>query len=244
MIVEREYYVKVSEIGKENKITNKALLGLLEDVGGVHSNIAGYGIPMMEQTRLTWIVLNWNVKIIRRPNYAEKILVRTWTKDGAKYYSYRDFEILDEQGNVIVKAISRWVLVNFDTGKIEKMSEKILESYKPEFNRFVFEDESFEKIKELEKYEKETEYVVKRSDIDVNNHMHNINYLDLANEGLPDNVYNNKKEFDNFKISYKKEIKLGESVICKYSYINNKHIICIKSKDNEKLHCIIEFLED
>ena len=27
MIVEREYYVKLSEIGKENKITNKALLG-------------------------------------------------------------------------------------------------------------------------------------------------------------------------------------------------------------------------
>ena len=39
MIVEREYYVKLSEIGKENKITNKALLGILEDIGGVHSNI-------------------------------------------------------------------------------------------------------------------------------------------------------------------------------------------------------------
>ena len=37
MIVEREYYVKLSEIGKENKITNKALLGILEDIGGVHS---------------------------------------------------------------------------------------------------------------------------------------------------------------------------------------------------------------
>ena len=74
MIVEREYYVKLSEIGKENKITNKALLGILEDIGGVHSNIAGYGIPTMDKTHLTWILLDWKVQVIRRPNYAEKIL--------------------------------------------------------------------------------------------------------------------------------------------------------------------------
>ena len=41
MIVEREYYVKLSEIGKENKITNKALLGILEDIDCVF-----YGIQM------------------------------------------------------------------------------------------------------------------------------------------------------------------------------------------------------
>ena len=73
MIVEREYYVKLSEIGKENKITNKALLGILEDIGGVHSNIAGYGIPTMDKTHLTWILLDWKVQVIRRPNYGEKI---------------------------------------------------------------------------------------------------------------------------------------------------------------------------
>ena len=99
MIVEREYYVKLSEIGKENKITNKALLGILEDIGGIHSNIAGYGIPTMDKTHLTWILLDWKVQVIRRPNYAEKILARTWSKEGLKYYAYRDFEVVDEQGN-------------------------------------------------------------------------------------------------------------------------------------------------
>jgi medium-chain acyl-[acyl-carrier-protein] hydrolase len=149
MIVEREYYVKLSEIGKENKITNKALLGILEDIGGVHSNIAGYGIPTMDKTHLTWILLDWKVQVIRRPNYAEKILARTWSKDGLKYYAYRDFEVVDEQGNVIVKAISRWVLVNIETGKMERITDEILSKYQPESNKCVFEDETFDKIKEL-----------------------------------------------------------------------------------------------
>ena len=149
MIVEREYYVKLSEIGKENKITNKALLGILEDIGGVHSNIAGYGIPTMDKTHLTWILLDWRVQVIRRPNYAEKILARTWSKEGLKYYAYRDFEVVDEQGNVIVKAISRWVLVNIETGKMERITDEILSKYQPESNKCVFEDETFDKIKEL-----------------------------------------------------------------------------------------------
>ena len=144
MIVEREYYVKLSEIGKENKITNKALLGILEDIGGVHSNIAGYGIPTMDKTHLTWILLDWKVQVIRRPNYAEKILARTWSKEGLKYYAYRDFEVVDEQGNVIVKAISRWVLVNIETGKMERITDEILSKYQPESNKCVFEDETFD----------------------------------------------------------------------------------------------------
>ena len=144
MIVEREYYVKLSEIGKENKITNKALLGILEDIGGVHSNIAGYGIPTMDKTHLTWILLDWKVQVIRRPNYAEKILARTWSKEGLKYYAYRDFEVVDEQGNIIVKAISRWVLVNIETGKMERITDEILSKYQPESNKCVFEDETFD----------------------------------------------------------------------------------------------------
>ena len=58
-------------------------------------------------------------------------------------------------------------------------------------------------------HQHEIEYEIKRSDIDVNHHLHNINYLDLANEALPDDVYNNNKEFDNFRIFYKKEKRLS-----------------------------------
>ena len=44
-------------------------------------------------------------------------------------------------------------------------------------------------------------------------------------------------------ISYKKEIKLGETVKCKYSFVNNTHVICVKSEDDTKLHSVIEFFE-
>ena len=68
--------------------------------------------------------------------------------------------------------------------------------------------------------------------------MHNLNYLDLAYEALPEEVYFNQ-EFNNIEIMYKTAIKLGDISKCLYSFEDNKHIVCIKSPDNTILHCII-----
>ncbi len=70
--------------------------------------------------------------------------------------------------------------------------------------------------------------------------MHNLYYLDLAYEALPEEVYQ-KRPFDHVRITYKKEIKLGNTITCNYTKQNQKHIITIESKeDKNNLHAIIE----
>ncbi len=230
MIIENEYTVKLSEIGKDNKATNKAILSYLEDIGGIHSNKAGYGIFDIPQTHLSWVLLEWKLKVIRRPDYTEKVKALTWSKGAMKFYTFRDFEVYDEQGNLIIIASSKWVLIDIEKGKIVRIEPELLKKYEPELNKTAFENEEFDKIKEPDEYQLETEYTVKRADIDVNNHMHNLNYIELANEALPEDVYRNQF-LDNVRITYKKEIKLGETVKCKYAFIKDKHIVAIKSED-------------
>lgn len=240
MIVENKYTVKLSEIDKNNMATNKAILSYLEDTGGKHSNIVGYGILDIPKTNLTWVVLGWKLQVIRRPIYTEEISVRTWSRQSVRCYAYRDFEIYDENGNIIAIATSKWVMVDIRNGKIVRNNLEINEKYKPEENKFVFGDmDEFPKIQIPTDHLTETEYTVKRSDIDVNNHMHNLNYLDLANEVLPDEIYNNC-EINNVKITYKKEIKLGEVVKCEYCFTNRNHVVVAKSKDGESVHALIE----
>ena len=137
MIVEQEYSIKLSEINRENEATNKAILGILEDVGGIHSNIAGYGLLDIKNTHLSWVLLDWKVQIIRRPKYNEKIIAKTWSKESIKFYAYRDFEIYDTKGNVIVKAITKWVLINIQTEKLTRITPEILGKYEPELEKTV-----------------------------------------------------------------------------------------------------------
>ena len=239
MILENEYTVKLSEIGKGNKVTNKAILSYLEDIGGIHSNKAGYGVLEIQETHLSWILLGWRLQVIRRPKYAEKINIKTWSKGVVKFYTYRDFEIYDEQGNLIIKASSKWILLDTEKGKIVRIDSSIMAEYEPELNKAVFDISEFDKIKEPDNFEYEKEYTVRRADIDVNNHMHNLNYIELANEALPEEVYRGAL-FNDVKITYKKEIKLGETVKCKYAFENDKYIIVVKSQDETVTHAIIE----
>ena len=239
MILENEYTVKLSEIGKGNKVTNKAILSYLEDIGGIHSNKAGYGIFEIAETHLSWILLGWRLQVIRRPKYAEKIKIKTWSKGVVKFYTYRDFEVYDEQGNLIIKASSKWVLLDIEKGKIVRIEPEVMDKYEPEPNNVVFGIDEFEKIKEPGEYQYESEYTVRRADIDVNNHMHNLNYIEVANESLPEEVYRGAL-FNDVRITYKKEIKLGETVKCKYALKEDKHIVVIKSIDEKVLHAVVE----
>ena len=79
---------------------------------------------------------------------------------------------------------------------------------------------------------------MQRRDIDINKHMHNICYLDLAYEALPKDIYENTS-FDNIEIMYKTGALLGEKVKCFYSDIDGEHIVTIKSEDETKLHAIV-----
>ena len=239
MILENEYTVKLSEIGKGNKATNKTILSYLEDIGGIHSNKAGYGIFEIPETHLSWILLGWRLQVIRRPKYAEKVKIKTWSKGVVKFYTYRDFEVYDEQGNLIIKASSKWVLLDIEKGKIVRIDSELMGKYEPETNKAVFGIEEFDKVKEPQQYQYETQYTVRRNDIDVNEHMHNLNYIELANEALPEDVYRGAM-FNDVRISYKKEIKLGETVKCKYAFEDNKHIVVIKGADEKNVHAIIE----
>ena len=143
MILENEYTIKLSEIGKGNKVTNKAILSYLEDIGGIHSNKAGYGVREIEDTHLSWILLGWRLQVIRRPKYTEKIKIKTWSKGVVKFYTYRDFEVYDEQGNLIIKASSKWVLLDIEKGKIVRIESELMNKYEPETNKVVFGMEEF-----------------------------------------------------------------------------------------------------
>ena len=239
MFIEQKYRIQVRDTRKGTEATNKAFLGLMEDVGSVHSTKVGFGVYDIPKTHLTWLLLDWKLKVISRPNYENMVCVKTWSRGIEKYYAYRDFEVHDEQGNLLAVATSKWVLVNAEKHKVVKVEDYVAEAYETETGYDVFDDEKLGKLKEPESYSDVLEYKIARRDIDLYNHVHNLYYLDLAYEVLPDDVYN-LDEFNNVRISYKREIKFGEEIKCMYKQENGKHIVAIKSKDEKVLHSIIE----
>lgn len=238
MFVEHKFYIGLSDINTEKELTNTCLLRYLEDVAGLHSELAGYGVTDMNITRKSWILLSWKVEIKKRPLINDTLNIRTWSRCIDKFYAFRDFEVRDQYDEVICIATSKWVFMDIDKGKLVKISDEIAQKYKPELNNKVFQEHDLEKIKEPSNYTNHIDFKITRNLIDINKHLHNIYYLDIAKEALPENI-GLSNELNNFEIMYKKEVKLGEIVRAFYCKENDYNYVVIKSKDETTLHAII-----
>lgn len=249
MSYKKEYEIGLEDLGESNLATNIAILKKLEEIAEQNSAEVGYGLENMNETNSAWLLLDWQVEIVKRPRYKEKINIETWSRKMERCYGYRDFEVYNKEDDLIAKGTSKWVLVDIEKRRPVRVNDEAAEKY-AKYNKgySVFESE-IEKIEEPAEEELNfvKKYEIQRRDIDVNQHMHNIAYLELAYEILPYDVYI-KNTFNNVRITYKKEVKYGDTVNCYYSSKDNKHIITIKSEEiledgavpNQKVNAIIE----
>ena len=238
MKIEREYKIGVREIGGERKISNIGMLGFLEEIAAEHSALVGYGINDIPNTRKTWLLMDWKLKIIERPNYGDNIKVITWSRIPNKLgaYTYRDFEVYCKNKLVAI-ATSKWIMVDVDTEKIVRMTEEIIGRYESE-RQSVFKDSEIDKVKESKEFDNKVLYEIRKADIDINKHVHNLNYLNLACEVLPEEIEVDR--LNNIRIMYKHQITYNDKVQCLYKRQEDKNIITIKSEDGKVLHAVLE----
>lgn len=239
MIVEKEFFIGLSDVVNFNKVSNTTILKFLEDIAGYHSSLVGNGLNDIERTKESWVLLNWKVSLNKRPIYLDTIKIKTWSRKMDKLYAYRDYELYDKDDNLLGIATSKWVLINIETKKIQRLYQELEERYTTEPKDVFGIDTDFGKLKEPESYDLEKDYFITKNLIDVNSHVHNLYYLDIVSEVIPDEVLS--KDLNDFEVLYKKEIKKGDTVKCLYKEEEDSYIITIKNENKDTVHSIIKF---
>ncbi|MBQ8496900.1 MAG: hypothetical protein IJ489_05515 [Clostridia bacterium] len=222
-----EEYVKASleDYGRNGRLEERSILRVLENISSYHSDSLGYGARDLEHTKLAWLLLEWRVKIHRHMQYGQSYRVTTWSRGVCSFCTtLRDFEIFDEEGNLCVSASSKWTPVNAVDKKLIRVTDELLDIYGTE-ERSAFEDGELFRLREPKEYEKEMPYHIRRKEIDLNGHLHNLCYLDIALEMIPDEIYH-ERDFKDIRITYRKEIKSDEKdIVCKYREDNGTHTV-------------------
>ena len=89
----------------------------------------------------------------------------------------------DENDKIIAKASSKWVLIDIEDMSIAKLTDEVMGAYTTEPDKAF--DEKMEKLKEPENYLGFQEIKITKDMMDVNEHVHNLNYLDFAVQVIP-----------------------------------------------------------
>ena len=226
MVFRYQFEFGLENVNRHGEITNKALLQCLENVAAKHSEAVKQSKKGTTEDPITWFLLQWKMQVLDRPKYGDVLEVLTWSRNCTKLFAFRDFEI---RVNGECKAIisSKWLLVNRETTRPMRITEELLKDYESEPERNVFEDEDITPVREPEEYERIIDYPIRKSDIDMNQHVHNLNYLDMALEVMDDS-----KEADFVNILYKKQITYEDSIQVALHCEDGKN--CVKITDRTK----------
>lgn len=212
--------VRYSDLSEDSRLSATAILGLMQEAAARASDQCGFG--PRDTRKFAWALCGWKLQIHKRTKWAEKLTIRTWPRTMSNHTSDRDFLILNESGETVVSATSRWLLLDTTTGRVGKVTEEISSHYTFSDERALAED-----IPANGRVPAGTPrafcYKVMNRDIDTLHHMNNLHYLDLAREALPAELVSH--HFDNIEIIYKRQIKLGATV----------HFYCAKTEDGKYL---------
>lgn len=249
MIFSTEFNPLLEDFDKNGRLTLFAVLKFLENAGSRHSDVAGdSAIEVSGSQGVAWVLTDWKIAVSEFPSYGQSLKVETWSEGlVSPFGTNRNFYMYSD-GALCVEGTTKWIRLDINSGRPVKVSAELLDRYGPEPDKKVFGGEKLSKIALPENFSSETKITLRRSDLDFNNHVHNLNYLDFAFEALPKEIIQNA-HFKNLRISYKTALKEGDAAICKYASTGalsdsekdseTRHIVCVYS-DKDSLAAAIE----
>lgn len=186
-----------------------ALLNLLGETSGEHSNSSVGEIDKFEVLNYAWMLNRWKVRIDKYPRAKEKIIIETWTSNIDRFYANREFLIYNEKEEIIGRASTLWIFVDINKRRPIRIPNELKEGYKIVDERVFHEFYDFKEKIIMDDY---LDFGVRRSDIDYNNHVNNTIYLSWILESVPEEIFNNYL-LSEFEIIYKKETKYGNTIL-------------------------------
>jgi medium-chain acyl-[acyl-carrier-protein] hydrolase len=219
--------LSISYFDCNDKIKAKAILDLFQDIATFHAKSLNMGFDDLAKINKCWILNRVKYQIIKNPTPLEIVTIETWPQTKNKYDSIRHYQILNKNGEVLVKGISKWCLGDMLNHKLSNFDDITF----PENCLTEKTFENFDKIEQIDnsslKFIKS--YCVSFCDIDRNHHLNNACYTDIIFNNINEDAI---KKYSTFQIDYSKECLLNDKIDL-FNYTNNGSTFTIGKVNNK-----------
>ncbi|MCF0112851.1 MAG: hypothetical protein HUJ60_02620 [Bacilli bacterium] len=202
---ETELIIHTEHCSPKGELRIASLLRIFQEIAISGVTVLGFPREDTIARGLFWVIGKQRLEITRLPKYGETIKVQTYPGKRVFHFFQRHTRLLDADGNVLVKGNALWALVDIASRKVAD----------PAKLGFAIPEESmdgelpFPSSYPIPQGGEEKEIEARWGYCDLNGHLNNAAYLDVAEDLIPLSFLKDHTctEID---ITYKKEIPLGE----------------------------------
>ena len=208
-VLKRKFRLHSWEVDHKGRAKPDILFSFMLDSAWAHANNSDFSYEALREEGQIWVLSRFLAVFHELPAWDEEITVETWGKGTDKLFGLRDFAVYSGSGKKIISATSAWLVIDRKTSRIQRIDL--------EHSNFPLQQNKHEietklgKIEELESNRTDFDYIVRYTDIDVNNHVNSSRYMGWILDSFPRNVLE-EKSLRSIEINFLAEAQLGDKV--------------------------------
>ncbi|MBQ9664240.1 MAG: hypothetical protein IJV40_13920 [Oscillospiraceae bacterium] len=198
--------LRSKDVDMFRRLRSSELFKLLQELSIRHTEELGMGRDKTLDKGILWVVLMQRAEIARMPEYDEEIVMKSWPGKTMHLLFPRFYSLETETGEPLVRASALWSLVDAGTRKVvfpENCGVEI---------RGVVTGEEIDLPGSIRKQDCDCgrSFTVPYSFVDLNGHMNNTRYFDLAEDCV--GLAAEGKRLREIRTEYVNEARFGETL--------------------------------
>lgn len=231
-----ESVIRYSEVDAHMHMTLTALLELLQDCCIFQSEHMGIGMHYLQEKKRAWVLSSWQVIVKRYPALGEKVTAYTWAYDCKGFYGYRNFKVVDGQGETVAYANSIWIFMDTEKMRPARIPEELVKVYS--MDEPLDMEKAGRKLTIEGDCQEEDPVPVQKFHIDTNLHVNNSKYVLIAQEYLPECF-----KIGELRAEYRKAAVLKD-ILHPRTNVGEGQVTVSLEDEAGKPYAIVEFIEE
>ena len=175
-----------------------------------HSTHRGFGMSYLLSIKRSWVLSRLAIEMTEMPQMYTKFSVETWVESAMRYFTSRNFAVIDDAGKVYGYGRSIWAMIDtetrqptdiydIDNGAIDQWIVKDKECPIEKGGRVKMTDQA-ELVRTIDTY---------YNDVDINGHINSVKYIEHVLDLWPIDWYCSHR-VKRFEIAYVAEAHQGD----------------------------------
>lgn len=203
------FELKTYELDHRRRMPVAILYRLLQEAAENHAVEMGFDTETLLHRNLTWVLLRLQLEISEYPEGRQPIDVETWPSKSDSRYAFREFRVFKRGGiQPFAVASSIWMLIDLVKNRPVIIDKYLSREYITRREQMVATP--FPKIGECGDAVGH-EFTVRLSDIDLNNHVNNVHFVEWVVESTSEHEWT-ERTLASIAMEYKKQVRYGDTV--------------------------------
>ena len=234
--------LRYSEIGSDGRMTPTALITRMQDCGVFHCHSVGRGPAYWAENKCGWIVVSWQVVIERLPVFGERVITRTIPYRFHAFEGDRNYQTLvvpeedpDAEPVLCAYTNSRWVWFDKALQRPARVPEAEIALFPLDPPLDMDCAPRRIELPETESEERRR-IIITETDLDMNNHVNNLRYIDMARVYLPEHF-----EIRELRVEYIRQCRLGDILYPRVFLTEDTCYVSLESEERKPCAIIAFF---